>query len=154
MIPVITRPVEEADVPRMAAIRAQRSQTEAFWVDRISRYLKGEHHPQHALPARAAFVAILEDQLAGFVAGHLTRRYECGGELEWIDVIEGRRRSGIASELLRHLVAWFAEQKARRICVDVDPANTVARAFYRRQGAGDLSPSWLVWDDITAAVQQ
>jgi GNAT superfamily N-acetyltransferase len=94
------------------------------------------------------YVALKDDFLVGLVAGHLTRRYECHGELEWIDVVRERRRSGLASELLRRLAAWFAGQNAIRICVDVDPANTTARRFYSRHGAETLNEHWLVWNDI------
>jgi len=82
------------------------------------------------------------------VAGHLTRRHGCDGELQWINVIPERRGSGIASELLRLLAGWFVEQKAFRICVNVDPSNAVARAFYIRHGAEKLNDHWLVWNDI------
>jgi hypothetical protein len=34
------------------------------------------------------------------------------------------------------------------VCVDVEPENRVARAFYSRHGAVPLNPHWLVWDDI------
>jgi ribosomal protein S18 acetylase RimI-like enzyme len=100
------------------------------------------------LPQRVIYVATEADSLAGFIAGHLTRRYKCDGELEWIDVISEHRRSGVASELLRRLAAWFVEQKASRVCVDVQPANIAARRFYAKHGAEKLNEHWLVWNDI------
>ena len=114
----------------------------------ISRYLDGEHHRQHALASRTCYVAVEESQVIGFAAGHLTRRYACSGELQWINVAPGRRGSGIASELLRLLAGWFVQQGAYRVCVDVDPANAAARAFYTRNGAERLNRHWLVWNDI------
>jgi len=107
-----------------------------------------EIYPQHALMPRVGYVASEGDSVVGLIAGHLTTRHGCDGELEWIDVIPEKRGSGVASELLRRLAAWFVEQKARRVCVDVDPANTVARTFYMRHGATDLKPHWLVWEEI------
>ncbi len=56
-MPIIFRPVEDPDILSMARIRAQNWQTEAFWTDRISRYLRGDHSPQKALVARVIFVA-------------------------------------------------------------------------------------------------
>src|SRR5438309_4709694 len=50
-----------------------------------------------------------------------SRRFACDGELEWINVDQERRGTDVASELLRLLAAWFVEQNAFRICVDVDP---------------------------------
>jgi len=88
----------------------------------------------------------------GFIAGHLRRRYGCDGELEWINVVPECRGTGIASGLLRLLAAWFVEQEASRICVDVDPANTAARRFYVRHGAEYLNEHWLVWNDIKVAL--
>jgi len=139
---------EGSDIPAMARIRAAEWETEAYWNVRISRYLDCELHPQQALTPRVIYVASEGDSLLGLIAGHLTRRFGCDGELEWINVIPERRGGGLASGLLRHLAAWFVAHKAARICVDVDPANTMARRFYRRHGADDLNEHWLVWNNI------
>src|SRR5467141_1079358 len=120
----------KSNVPAIARIRAGEWGTEEYWRVRISRYRHRELHPQQAVLPRVIYVALERDSLVGFIAGHLTRRYACEGELEWINVIPPSRGGGIASELLRRLAAWFTEQKASRICVDVDPANTTARRFY------------------------
>jgi GNAT superfamily N-acetyltransferase len=132
----------------MARIRATDWETQEYWSVRISGYLLGEIHPREALPARVIYVATEADSLTGFIAGHLTRRYKCDGELEWIDVIAEHRRSGVASRLLRHLAAWFVEQNAYRICVDVEPRNSIARKFYAKQGAEELKAHWMVWNNI------
>lgn len=50
--------------------------------------------------------------------------------------LEGRHHPG---ELLRFLARWFTRQGAARICVNVEPSNAVARAFYARHGATELS---------------
>jgi ribosomal protein S18 acetylase RimI-like enzyme len=142
------REANKSDIPAMAHIRAAEWGGEEYWKHRIAGYLNCELHPQHALIPRVIYIALERDELVGFIAGHLTRRFGCDGELEWINVIPERRRSGVASELLRLLWAWFAEQKARRICVDVDPGKITARKFYKRHGASDLNPHWLVWDDV------
>jgi ribosomal protein S18 acetylase RimI-like enzyme len=143
------RPAERSDIPALAHIRAREWETEEYWRVRISRYLDCELHPQQALMPRVIYVALDGDSLVGLIAGHLTRRHACHGELEWLNVVPERRGSGIASALLRLLAAWFVEQKASRICVDVDPANTTARRFYRRHGADDLNDHWLVWNNIS-----
>ena len=101
---------------------------------------------------RVIYVTLEGDSLVGFIAGHLTHRYACDGEVQWINVIPARRGSGISSELLRRLGAWFTAQKASRVCVDVDPANTTARRFYRRHGAETLNGQWLVWKDISVVL--
>ena len=142
------RPAHPSDMPAMVRIRTEGGRERGASEDRMARYLAGEHHPQHALPPRIIYVALQGDSLVGYIAGHLTRRYACDGELQWIYVLPECRGSGVAPELLRRLAAWFAEQKAERICVDVDPANTIARRFYTRHGAVELNKHWLVWDDI------
>jgi ribosomal protein S18 acetylase RimI-like enzyme len=117
--------------------------------ERMARYLAGEHHPQQALLPRVSFVALKGDRMVGYIAGHLTRRYECDGELQWIYVAPEHRGSGVAAELLRRLAAWFAEQPAARVCVNVEPDNARARRFYTRHGAEELNKYWLVWENIS-----
>lgn len=148
MSTVYYRRADKSDIPAMARIRAAEWGSDEYWRTRISRYLDCELHPQQALMPRISYVSLEDHSLAGFIAGHLTRRYGCDGELEWINVIPECRGTGIASGLLRLLAAWFVEQKASRICVDVDPTNAAARRFYTRHGAEYLNEHWLVWNDI------
>ncbi len=137
----------------MARIRAGEWGTEDYWRNRIAAYLEGRLYPRLALKPRVSYVALEEESVVGLIAGHLTRRNGCEGELEWINVIPERRRSGVATGLLRLLAEWFAGQKASRVCVDVDPANPGARRFYARHGAGELNPHWMVWEDIKVVLQ-
>jgi ribosomal protein S18 acetylase RimI-like enzyme len=154
MTTALYRLAEKYDVPAMARIRALSWGAEDYWKTRITAYMDCELHPQHALMPRLNYVALEGDAVVGLIAGHLTRRFACDGELEWIDVIPEQRGRGIASGLLCQLAAWFMEQKARRICVDVDPANAVARGFYTSHGAKELNPHWLVWNDISAVLRE
>jgi GNAT superfamily N-acetyltransferase len=146
MVEVKYRVAGLADAPAMARIRAVHSGSEEGWKTRIEGYLKCEHHPQKALLPRVAYVAEAGDSVMGFIAGHLTRRYGCDGELEWVDVVAAHRGQGIAGELVRLLAKWFVAQKAKRICVD--PGNNRARQFYEKHGAEKLNQHWLVWNDI------
>jgi len=152
-VSVTYRAAKKSDVSEMARIRAAEWGEEASWKERILGYLECEIHPRKARKARMVYVAMGGDTLVGFIAGHLTRRYECDGELQWINVAAERRGSGIAPELLRRLAAWFVGRKALKICVDVQPSNTVARRFYRRHGAEDLNPHWMVWNDVRIILQ-
>jgi len=149
---VVYRQALESDIPAMARIRAGEWEAQQYWQARISRYLNCRMHPQKALMPRVIYVALDGDLLVGFIAGHLTRRYRCDGELQWINVASDYRGSGAAQELLRLLAAWFAAGKALRICVNVDPANTTARRFYMRYGADHLNEYWLVWRDINVVL--
>ena len=149
-VPITLRPVEPSDIPLMAAIRAREWGTEAFWTGRIGLYLSGKHSPQQALSARAAFVALDGTESVGFVVGHRTRRLGCDGELQWINVVEERRGQGIADRLMVKMGAWFVEQDAHRVCVNVDPKNTAARRLYSRCHAQPLNDYWMIWEDSRA----
>jgi len=136
----------------MARIRAAEWETEAYWNARMRGYMEGTHHPQRALAPRVVYVASEGEKIVGLIAGHLTRRHGCDGELEWIDVVAERRGRGIASDLIRILARWFVEQKARRVCVNVSQGNVVAQRLYRRHGAEFLNEYWRVWEDISVAL--
>ena len=154
MATVVYRHADTSDIAAMARIRAVEWQHEDYWRNRIAGYMACEHHPQQALRPRVVYVAVEGNSLVGFVAGHLTRRYGCDGELEWINVVPESRGSGVASKLLELLAAWFAQQNASSVCVNVDPGNTIARRFYTRHGAENLNPYWLVWNNMGIALCQ
>jgi GNAT superfamily N-acetyltransferase len=152
---VLYRQAQEGDIPAMAEIRAADWGDREYWKDRILRYLTHQLHPKEALRPRVAFVAVEREHVVGLIAGHLSTRFGCDGELEWISVRQKYRRHGFASQLLRRLAEWFAAGGVQRVCVNVDPSNHSARRFYSRHGAKDLRPHWMVWEDIraVAAVQ-
>jgi ribosomal protein S18 acetylase RimI-like enzyme len=145
---VLYRPATLLDVSAMAQIRSEHWGHAPDWEHRIASYLSGEHHPRHALLPRVMIVAEQNDEVIGFIAGHLTRRYHCDGELQWINVSPDHRGQGVATDLLRELADWFASNNAHKICVDVQPRNADARAFYTRHGAEPLNNHWLMWPDI------
>lgn len=146
------RPATEADIPGMVEVRNAGSEHDQFMRDRIGAYMTGEHHPRQALAQRAVFVAVAADTVIGYGAGHLTRRHDCDGELQWMYVRPDHRGTEVAPTLLRLVAGWFARQRAARICVNVDPANAAARRFYARHGARELTPQWLVWENIQASL--
>jgi ribosomal protein S18 acetylase RimI-like enzyme len=145
---MLYRQAELSDVPGMARVRANDWGSEEYWRERIQQYLGGQLQPQRALAPRVGFVCVDGEQVVGLIAGHLTRRFGCDGELEWISVSPAYRGQKIASGLLRLLAEWFVAEGARCICVDVDPANEPARRFYAAMGAYDLKPHWMAWKDI------
>jgi GNAT superfamily N-acetyltransferase len=144
------REANKFDINTLAQIRANEWGTVKCWNTRISGYMDYTHHPQQALMPRIIYVAIKNEIIVGFIAGHLTKRYECDGELEWIDVISEHRRNGIASELVRLLAKWFIEKNAFKICID--PGNETARQFYAKNGAEALNEHWMVWKDINVVL--
>jgi GNAT superfamily N-acetyltransferase len=87
----------------------------------------------------------------GFIAGHLTERFGCDGELQWINVIAKFRKAGIATKLLHLLAKWFVKRNAFYICVD--PGNEQSRKFYAGQGAENLNKHWMAWKDINIVLE-
>jgi ribosomal protein S18 acetylase RimI-like enzyme len=147
---VLYRQARPDDIQAMAEIRAADWGDEGYWRERIRKYLTHQLHPREALPPRVSFVAVDRERVVGLIAGHLTTRFGCDGELEWISVRQEYRRGGVASQLLCRMAEWFAARKVQHVCVDVEPSNQAARRFYARHGAKDLKPHWMVWEDIRA----
>lgn len=147
----LIRPATIRDVPLMAALRDKSGWQGGANAERMAKYLSNEHHPQCAGPQRVAFIAIQDDELVGFVAGHSTTRFGCQGELQWMLVHPGYRGSSVASDLLIQIAEWFIQNDATHVCVNVEPDNSRARRFYRCHGAVGLSEYWLEWPDITKA---
>ena len=143
-----------SDGDSLAKIRSEVWGNEAYWKERITGYMNCTHHPQQALMPRIIYVAIDDESIVGFIAGHLTRRYDCDGELEWVNVISNYRMGGVAFRLLKLLAAWFIQRNAHRICVDADPGNVIARNFYTKYGAVELNKHWLVWNDIRVVLAE
>lgn len=150
---VLYRPATLRDVAAMAQLRSEHWGNAPDWEHRLASYLSGEHHPRHALLPRIMIVAEQDDEVIGFIAGHLTRRFHSDGELQWINVSPDRRGQGVATGLLRQLADWFASNNAHKICVDVQPRNTTARAFYTHNGAQPLNDHWLMWPDIERVME-
>ena len=113
---------------------------------RMAAYFAGDHHPQQALAPRVGYVALDDDRVVGYIAGHLTRRHDCQGEVQYLYVAPAYRRLGVASALLELLADWFTRQGARRVCVNVNLESPAAAPFYRSHGAEPLSKFWYVWE--------
>jgi hypothetical protein len=94
---MLNRKAELSDVPGMARLRANHWGSEEYWQERIPLYLTGQLHPQQALESRKGFVCVDGEEVVGLIAGHLTRRFGCDGELEWISVSPAYRGQDIAS---------------------------------------------------------
>jgi GNAT superfamily N-acetyltransferase len=120
---------------------------------RMAAYFSGKHHPQHALGPRRGYVAIADATVIGYIAGHLTERFDCQGEVQYLYVAPDYRRLGVGRNLFRKLAAWFAEQDALRVCVNVDAHSPGARPFYLNMSATDLRPHWMQWRDIASAAR-
>ena len=146
------RQAHQIDFPTLAGIRARDAGQEEFWKERIAGYWQRTHHPQKALLPRIIYVAVDGEVITGMIAGHLTQRFGCTGELQWIDVIPPYRGTGVAHKLLQLLASWFVFQQSVKVCVNCAPDNLTALRFYERHGAKPINDQWLVWEDITAVL--
>lgn len=152
----MTRMVErrEATVADVAAMQACRLRDPAAEPAdrRMAAYFAGEHHPQQALLPRTGFVALAEGEVIGYIAGHLTTRHGCAGEVQYLYVAPPYRHRGIGTALLHDLAAWFQARHARKVCVALaDDSPPEARPFYESAGAAPLRKHWYGWEDIAAA---
>jgi GNAT superfamily N-acetyltransferase len=111
------RKASSADVPAMVRCRGTDPTDNGKADPRMAAYLDGQHNPQEALPARVGYIALYDDTIIGYVAGHQTKRNGCSGELQYLFVAPTYRRRGIGTALLRLLAEWFHEQGAQRLCV-------------------------------------
>src|SRR6202012_2625093 len=109
---VLYRPATLLDVSAMAQLRTEHWGNPPDWDYRLASYLSGEKHPRHAPTQRVMIVAEQDGEVIGFIAGHLTRRFKCDGELQWINVSPDHRGQGVATDLLRELADWFASNNA------------------------------------------
>lgn len=137
------------DVALVASLRDKSGWQGGANAERMTLYLSNEHHPQFALPPRVAYVSFQDDVLNGFIAGHLTTRFGCQRELQWILVDPGYRGGSVASDLLIRMAEWFTQNASTRVCVNVEPENVRARGFYQSHGAVELSEYWLHWRNIS-----
>ncbi len=150
MIHLTCREITEQDISHVAEIRANKNASITHWSTRVKNYLAGIVNPQGAQEERVIYVAVHNDEIIGFVAGHLSTRFGCEGELQWIDTKTEFRRMGVASQLVVHLAHWFISHKAYKVCVD--PGSQIARQFYKRGQAEMLNEHWMFWNDIRVIV--
>ena len=116
----------------------------------MEAYLDRQHHPQQALLPRMAYVALENDAVVGYIAGHLTTRHGCEGEVQYLYVSTEFRRKRIASKLLQLLAGWFVSQTAAKVCVALaDDSAVEFKPFYESAGAVPLKRFWYAWRDVS-----
>ena len=124
----------------------------AQYSERWLAYMNGEWNPQKATSERIVYKATNDGMIVGFIAGHLTTRLDCDGELQSIFILREWQRKGIGGELLKKLGHWFIENKVHRVCVNVAPENPY-RVFYQKHGAEEINAHWLVWNNIRTTLK-
>lgn len=136
------------DVPEIAKLCAPTREEQSYWRARIEGYVSREFNPHQATSERLIYVALLKGIIIGFVAGHLTKRTDYPGQIQWIMTAEQCRQTGVGSDLLWILSGWFIDNNIKSVRVDIDPENEPVRKFYRYHHASSINKYWLYWDDI------
>jgi [ribosomal protein S18]-alanine N-acetyltransferase len=114
---VPVRPATAADIPLIMQLERD-SPTAAHW---------SETHYKSLFFGQPRCALIIDD--VGFLIAH---HIDIEWEIENILVSASARRRGLASELMRSLLATARQQSAESIFLEVRESNYVARAFYEK----------------------
>ena len=95
-------------------------------------------------------VAVHDEQIAGFIAGHRSTRMGCNAELQWMFVLPQWQRQGVGARLLQPLREWLIANHSTKVIIDAPPDNP-CRAFYLKHGAIPFDEYWLYWENIGEA---
>ena len=115
---------------------------------RWNTYFNGQS-PASAKHERVVFKAVIDDDIIGYIAGHLTSRYEQDAEIQSFYIFKQQQRKGVGSKLLESFLNWLITQNAKSLCVGIAPENPY-QAFYLKYGGQYLNPHWICWDDVNA----
>jgi len=95
-------------------------------------YSRGELAAFIRHPSAATWIAEEGQEIVGFL---IANRGEMGAaHIVTIDVVEGRRRSGIGRALMDAAEAWAAQRGVRLIHLETAVSNRGAQAFYEARG--------------------
>lgn len=115
-------------------------------LQRWHTYFKGES-PKSSKPERLILKAEISEKIVGYIAGHLTTRYEKDAEIQSFYMLKEHHRNGIGKTLLNRFVQWALNQHAKSLCVGIAPENKY-QAFYLKYGGQNLNPHWIYWDNL------
>ena len=110
-------------------------------IHRWTAYMRKEHHLQKAKDPRVLYIAIADEKTVGFIAGHLTERYDLEGELQSIYILPEHQRKGLGTLLVITLAKWFKKWDAKEVCVGHKDGS---EGFYIKLGARLNEHGWLV----------
>ncbi len=96
---------------------------------------------------------MIDNKIVGFIAGHLTTRYDKDAEIQNFYILKAYQRQGIGADLLKYLAAWLQQQQARSLCVGIEPTNPYQQ-FYLKWGGRHLNAYWIVWDDLNLLLEK
>ncbi|MBI1339724.1 GNAT family N-acetyltransferase [bacterium] len=106
-----------------------------------------------AAPGHALFVAVEAGEVIGQARGVLHIQPDAPSEL-YIDnlgVTPGHKRRGVATRLLRALIAWGADRGGRSVWVATEVDNDEARGFYGAFGFTGETMAYFQMEDAVGA---
>jgi len=113
---------------------------------RWKTYFAGQS-PVSARPERMVFKAIADDEMIGYIAVHLTTRYDMDAEIQSFYVLKNNQRLGIGLNLFNAALEWLKKLGASSLCVGVSPGNPY-QYFYLKHGGDYLNQHWIFWGNI------
>jgi len=118
------------------------------------KYLSGESSPKAALRDRIMLKACLDNKMVGFIAGHLTTRFDKDAEIESFYTQDGDESTSAWAQLLLHFIDWAKQHEAMSLCVGIGPEHNQYREFLIQYGARFVNPRWVYWDDMGALAER
>jgi GNAT superfamily N-acetyltransferase len=153
----------KADIEELTQVEIQSklqsfAANEPVAIDQSTRLYRWQTYFRAESPAtskreRIVFKAVDDVRIVGFIAGHLTTRYDMDAEIQNFYILKSYQRQGIGADLLKHLVAWLQQQQIQSLCVGIDPENPYQQ-FYLKQGGRHLNPHWMVWDNLNLLLEK
>lgn len=113
---------------------------------RWNTYFKG-NSPQTSKLERIVLKATIDNHMIGYLAGHLTNRFEKDAEIQSFYLLKQYQRQGIGTKLLLKFTKWLSLQQAKSVCVGIAPNNKY-QAFYLKHGGKYLNEHWIYWSNI------
>ncbi|MGN6353924.1 MAG: GNAT family N-acetyltransferase [Parafilimonas sp.] len=154
----------EADIEELTQVEIESKRqsipecVEDYEIDFDSRrqrwqtYFKGQS-PQTSKPQRIVLKAVTNGKIAGYLAGHLTTRYNFGAEIQSFYILKSAQNKKIGTELLISFVHWLTGTDAKSLCVGINPENRYKR-FYLKYGGEYFNAHWIYWNDLTRLLQR
>lgn len=131
---------------------------EDFEIDFASRHFRwstyfDKQSPKTSKPERRILKAVNNIRIIGYLAGHLSTRYNMDAEIQSVYILKQEQNNGIGTKLLAEFVKWLISLDARTLCVGFNPGNPY-KAFYLKHGGQYLNEHWIFWPDITQLLKE
>ena len=94
-----------------------------------------------------------KNKIIGYLAGHLTTRYNLDSEIQSFYVLKQEQKQKVGTSLLTEFTKWLVNMNAKSLCVGFNPENKY-KAFYLKHGGQYLNEHWIYWQDTTQLLQK